>query len=155
MNFEELLSTEKPKPSRRSEANFWKAIRTAAKQQLPGYSFTRLESWATLGVPDVLVCDDLGVFHLIELKSITGYASQLSPHQIGFFTRHALANAWVFILQNHKSKPSQMFVYHASQVLELSEKGLRLEPFGVWEFAGLDWVGVWEKMKARRGGRSC
>jgi hypothetical protein len=35
---------------------------------------TRLETWATPGVPDVLLCDESGGFHFIELKATKGNA---------------------------------------------------------------------------------
>lgn len=155
MNFEELLLTEPPKKSttrKKSEANFWKSIKTHSKKQLPKHRFTRLESWASLGVPDVLVCDDDGAFHLVELKSITGYAAKLSAHQVSFFVKHQDANAWIWIYKSGGVKAPQVFVYHGSQVMELAEKGVKAEPCGVWDEAGIDWNEVWERMKARRSG---
>ena len=153
MNLEELLSTEQRKSSRKkSESQFWKQIKSQSKKQLPQHRFTRLESWATLGVPDVLVCDDEGELHLVELKSITGYASKLSAHQISFFVKHSDANAWIWIYKSGGLKAPQIFVYHASQVMELAKKGLRAEPCGVWNEAGIEWGEVWGKMKARRSG---
>jgi hypothetical protein len=155
MKFEELLLTDIPKKSttrKKSEANFWKSIKQKSKKQLPQYRFTRLESWASLGVPDVLVCDDEGAFHLVELKSITGYASTLSPHQISFFSSHAEANAWIWIYKTGRLNAPQVFVYHASQIMELVKKGVKAEPFGVWEESGIDWREVWGKIKARRNG---
>ena len=111
-----------------------------------------MESWASLGVPDVLVCDDDGAFHLVELKSITGYAAKLSAHQVSFFVKHQDANAWIWIHKSGGVKAPQVFVYHGSQVMELAEKGVKAEPCGVWDEAGIDWNEVWERMKARRSG---
>tara|TARA_R110000824_G_scaffold286048_6_gene474204 strand:- start:3582 stop:3704 length:123 start_codon:yes stop_codon:yes gene_type:complete len=36
--------------------------------------------------------------------------------------------------------------------MELAEKGVKAEPCGVWDEAGIDWKEVWERMKARRSG---
>lgn len=150
MNFAELLSTEQPKSSRKkSESQFWTTLKKSTSKQLPQYKLTRLESWATLGVPDLLVCDDEGVFHLIELKSITGKAAKLSPHQISFFSRHSNASVWVLIYRSGGAIAPQVYLFHGSKVLELAEKGLNAEPCGVWEERGMDWGEVWERIKSR------
>ena len=150
MNFAELLSTEQPKSSRKkSESQFWTTLKEATSKQLPQYKLTRLESWATLGVPDLLVCDDEGVFHLIELKSITGKAAKLSPHQISFFSRHSNASVWVLIYRSGGAIAPQVYLFHGSKVLELAKKGLRAEPCGVWDEKGMDWGEVWERIKSR------
>jgi RecB family endonuclease NucS len=46
------------------ESVFWQQI----KKNIKGISFTRLESWASLGVPDLLCYNEKGTFFTVELK---------------------------------------------------------------------------------------
>lgn len=57
-----------PKKKAPREASFWAQV----KSNLPrGWSATRLESRATLGVPDVIFMDDRGAWHMVELKPLS------------------------------------------------------------------------------------
>jgi len=66
------------------ESIFWKEV----KSKLKDFSLTRLESWASAGVPDVLAYNKNGTFFTIELKVTTGNKLRFSPHQISFHMRH-------------------------------------------------------------------
>lgn len=66
------------------ESIFWKEV----KSKLKDFSLTRLESWASAGVPDVLAYNNNGTFFTIELKVTTGKKIRFSPHQISFHMRH-------------------------------------------------------------------
>jgi hypothetical protein len=46
------------------ESKFWLEV----KKNIKEISFTRLESWASLGVPDLLCCNKNGKFFTVELK---------------------------------------------------------------------------------------
>jgi RecB family endonuclease NucS len=46
------------------ESKFWQEV----KKNLKDISFTRLESWASSGVPDLLCYNKNGVFFTVELK---------------------------------------------------------------------------------------
>jgi hypothetical protein len=56
----------------KDESKFWQEVKKNIKQ----ISFTRLESWASAGVPDLLCYNEKGKFFTIELLIF-------SPHQIG------------------------------------------------------------------------
>jgi hypothetical protein len=62
------------------ESVFWQQI----KKNIKGISFTRLESWASLGVPDLLCYNEKGTFFTVELKVTRSNKISLSPHQIAF-----------------------------------------------------------------------
>ena len=68
----------------KEESKFWKEV----KKNTPKIFWTRLESWASFGVPDLLGYHDCCSFFMVELKVATGNKIRLSPHQILFHTIH-------------------------------------------------------------------
>jgi len=61
----------------KQESKFWQLV----KKNTPKIQWTRLESWASFGVPDLLGYNDSCGFFLVELKIITGNKISFSPHQ--------------------------------------------------------------------------
>ena len=68
----------------KDESKFW----TEVKKNISQISFTRLESWASAGVPDLLCCNEKGKFFTVELKVVRSGKVTFSPHQIAFHVRH-------------------------------------------------------------------
>jgi len=68
----------------KNESKFWQEV----KKNIKDISFTRLESWASLGVPDLLCYNKNHAFFTIELKVISNKKIAFSPHQISFHLRH-------------------------------------------------------------------
>jgi len=68
----------------KDESKFWQEVKKNIKQ----ISFTRLESWASAGVPDLLCYNEKGKFFTIELKVEKRKKLIFSPHQIAFHIRH-------------------------------------------------------------------
>ena len=100
---------------------------------------TRLETWAMPGVPDVVLCDERGLFHFVELKATAGNAVDLRPHQVAWLTNHGNGSVWV-ILKKHETKnqPEQLFLYKGSEAMDLKMEGLKIEPF--YHVSGIvDW----------------
>ena len=101
---------------------------------------TRLETWATPGVPDVLLCDESGGFHFIELKATKGNAVELRPHQVAWLSQHRHASVWVLTLKMiTKNNPACLFLHHGRDAMDLKMQGLKVdavlkteEPFD-WE----------------------
>jgi hypothetical protein len=62
------------------ESKFWKEI----KKNTPRIKWTRLETWAAPGVPDLLGYNDFCGFFMVELKVATKSKPRFSPHQIMF-----------------------------------------------------------------------
>ena len=105
---------------------------------------TRLETWAMPGVPDVVLCDEFGQFHFIELKATAGNAVDLRPHQVAWLTNHGHASVWVMV-KKHKTKnqPEQLFLYPGSEAVDLKLEGLKVEP--ALHMAGtVDWLTVFD-----------
>ena len=59
------------------ESKFWQLV----KKKTPQIQWTRLESWASFGVPDLLGYNDKCGFFMVELKVINGNKVHFSPHQ--------------------------------------------------------------------------
>ena len=59
------------------ESKFWKLI----KKITPKLQWTRLESWASFGVPDLLGYNDNCGFFMVEMKIARGPKISFSPHQ--------------------------------------------------------------------------
>ena len=93
------------------ESKFWQQV----KKNTPKISWTRLESWASFGVPDLLGYHDSCGFFMVELKVSRGNKIQLSPHQILFHTKHSKRN---FILVKDASSSSTK-LYESSAIHEL------------------------------------
>ena len=81
---------------------------------------TRLESWATPGVPDVMLCAENGAFCFLELKVVKHKKINLSPHQCAWLSRHGHANTWIV------SRDSSLVIscYRGADVVELRMGGL-------------------------------
>ena len=90
---------------------------------------TRLETWAMPGIPDVLLCDDGGLFHFIELKATAGNAVDLRPHQVAWLSRHAEASVWVLVRKvATETRPQKMYLYHGRDAMDLKMAGLKVGP---------------------------
>jgi hypothetical protein len=94
------------------ESKFWQEV----KKNIIGISFTRLESWASAGVPDLLCYNKNGKFFTIELKVTKGKFPILSPHQISFHVRHPMNT---FILQKALG-PLSIKLYEGSKIMHLA-----------------------------------
>ena len=80
--------------AKKLESKFWQEV----KQHTPGIAWTRLESWASAGVPDLLGYNKKGHFFTVELKVTRSNKVTFSPHQIAFHSRHPENS---FILVKH------------------------------------------------------
>ena len=100
-----------PKP----ESVFWQEVKKKIKQ----ISFTRLESWASAGVPDLLCYNEKGKFFTIELKVTTSKKVRFSPHQIAFHVRHP-HNTFILL---KPLGPCAVKLYEGRQIQELVSLG--------------------------------
>jgi len=81
------------------------------------------------GVPDVLLCDEQGGFHFIELKATGNHAVELRPHQVAWAARHSHASVWILIRKVETDKsPQRIYLYPGSASMDLRFEGLKLEP---------------------------
>ena len=123
----------------KTETSFWKTLKT----YLEGgkYVVSRLESYVTPGFPDCLVFHkDVGFFTL-ELKVVgSNNKVTLSPFQIAWNMRHALAGAPSYILVSLPAMEG-VKLFHGCKTKELGEKNVFQVP-GLYEgsLADLDFV---------------
>jgi len=104
-------------------------MKTGMEKSPRKFNHTRLETWAMPGVPDVLICDDRGDFHFVELKATSGQAVELRPHQVAWLSKHAHASTWVLVKkQPTKSKPQQVYLFPGAAAMDLKLEGLKVEP---------------------------
>jgi len=93
------------------ETKFWHEV----KKNITEISFTRLESWASAGVPDLLCYNKNNKFFTVELKVSKGKFPRFSPHQISFHMKHPHNT---FILQKTLG-PLSIKLYEGSKILDL------------------------------------
>ena len=104
-----------PKP----ESKFWSEIK---KKKMP-IQWTRLESWASAGVPDLLGYNKNHFYFTVELKVTAGNKLCFSPHQIAYHKTHPLNS---FILAKSLG-PCAIKLYEGGQIEGLLEQGLELD----------------------------
>ena len=97
----------------RPESKFWHEV----KQNIKEISFTRLETWASAGVPDLLCYNKNGKFFTIELKVSKGKYPILSPHQISFHVRHPM-NTFILV---KALGPLSIKLYEGSKIMQLHD----------------------------------
>ena len=110
---------------------------------------TRLETWALPGVPDVVICDEDGQFHFVELKATSGKAVELRPHQVAWLSNHSRASVWVAVQRLETATgPKQFYLFHGSKAVDLRFEGLGVEPdyHAIWP---PDWQRVWDLISPR------
>jgi hypothetical protein len=93
------------------ESKFWQEV----KKNISGISFTRVESWASAGMPDLLCYNKNNKFFTIELKVTKGNFLKFSPHQISFHVRHPENS---FILKKSLG-PCSIKLYEGFQIMQL------------------------------------
>jgi hypothetical protein len=96
------------------ESKFWLEV----KKNIKEISFTRLESWASAGVPDLLCCNKNGKFFTVELKVTKGNFIKFSPHQIAFHVRHSHNT---FILKKALG-PCDIKLYRGADIMKLVDR---------------------------------
>ena len=102
------------------ESKFWLEV----KKNIPEISFTRLESWASAGVPDLLCYNEKGKFFTIELKVTKSKKLVFSPHQIAFHVKHP-ENTFILVLDASCMLPK---LYEGKRIRELVAGGLTQAP---------------------------
>ena len=121
----------------KTETNFWKSVKTL----LDGgdYIVSRLESYVTPGFPDCLVFHKDTGFFTVELKVLgSNDKITLSPFQIAWNMRHALAGAPSYILVK-LPLTEEVKLFHGCKTKDLGENTVFNVP-GLYEgrLEGLD-----------------
>ncbi len=132
------------KKTNTTESNFYKQIREAAKKTDRKLILTRLETWLTAGIPDLLVCDELGGLHLIELKVTRGNTVDLRPHQVAFLNTHSHASTWVLVKRQTKTSEPEVLLYRGSDALDLKMEGITKVDPAIRLSKPFDWQSLWD-----------
>jgi RecB family endonuclease NucS len=122
----------------------WKLMKTGIDKSSRKLTMTRLETWATPGVPDVIVMDERGTFHFVELKHTKGNAIELSPHQVTWMDNHKNGSAWILVRRKKDNEKATIRIYHAAKAVDARMDGVKHpadliveEPFNWDEIMGL------------------
>ena len=112
------------------ETTFWKSLKTLLEGG--DYVVSRLESYVTPGFPDCLVFHkDVGFFTL-ELKVVgSNNKVTLSPFQIAWNMRHAIAGAQSYILVNLAQR-GEVKLFHGCKTKDLGQSTVDIVP-GLYE----------------------
>lgn len=91
---------------------------------------TRIENSVGAGIPDLLICDEQGTFHFVELKFLTSNGVTLQPSQVAWLSRHHHSPTWILIKkQNKPTDDPELFLYPARAAVDLKMDGLQaVEP---------------------------
>ena len=95
------------------------------KKKVRDISWNRLENRSLLGTPDLLGYTTYEHFFTLELKVTSGNKVRFSPHQVAFHVKH---KKHTFILVACTLDRGLVRLYPGSQILELVDSGLKLEP---------------------------
>ena len=112
------------------ETTFWKNLKTL----LDGgeYIVSRLESYVTPGFPDCLIFHNVTGFFTIELKiAQPNNRITLSPFQIAWNMRHAVAGAPSYILVS-LAQSGEVKLFHGCKTKDLGQMTLDQVP-GLYE----------------------
>ena len=95
------------------------------KRKIKTISWNRLENRSLLGTPDLLGYTTYEHFFTLELKYTSVHKVRFSPHQVAFHVKHKKNT---FILVACTPERGLVRLYPGSQILELVDSGLKLEP---------------------------
>ena len=98
------------------ESKLWQRV----TKNTPNILWTRVESWASFGFPDLVGYTENRGFFTVELKVTKSNKVTFSPHQIAFHVKHP-TNTFILI-QTHDARCPKL--YPGSAVRELAACGL-------------------------------
>ena len=113
----------------KSESKLYKKF----KQNTPKILWTRLESWASFGVPDLLGYNNLCGFFMVELKIQTGNKIRFSPHQILFHTTRNYRN-FILVEQAAVGGQRDIKLYSSLEINNLIHDPRTADPLAVNDF---------------------
>ena len=103
----------------KKESDLWRIT----KKNTPKINWTRIESWASFGVPDLLGFHDSCGFFMCELKLARSPKISFSPHQILFHQVHQKRNFILLGLScgapRGPRKANEFKLYSSSSILGL------------------------------------
>tara|TARA_R100000808_G_C2056573_1_gene89825 strand:+ start:184 stop:558 length:375 start_codon:yes stop_codon:yes gene_type:complete len=103
----------------KTESKLWQKV----KRHTPNITWTRVESWASFGFPDLVGYTEKRGFFTVELKVTRSKKLSFSPHQIAFHIKHP-TNTYILATTHDQRLP---ILYPGSAIQELAACGLELE----------------------------
>jgi Holliday junction resolvase len=103
------------------------------KKNTPSILWSRLESWSSFGVPDLLGYNNLCGFFMVELKFTQSNKVKFSPHQILFHTTRNKRN-FILIEQAHRASRSSLKLFASSEINNLLTGIDKAAPLAVDDF---------------------
>ena len=126
-----LQSTSLPKKktmpaiATKREAGFYKQVKEAAQRTRKKWNLTRIENYIGAGIPDLMICDESGLFHFVELKFTTSNRVDLRPSQVAWLTKHQHGSCWILIKKQTKpTEPAECLLYPANAAVDLKMDGM-------------------------------
>ena len=98
------------------ESKLWQKV----KKNTPNITWTRVESWASFGFPDLVGYAEKRGFFTVELKVTKSNKVTFSPHQIAFHVKHP-TNTYILV-QTHDARYPKL--YPGTAIRELAACGL-------------------------------
>ena len=117
----------------KKESDLWKLL----KKNTPEIRWTRLESWASFGTPDLLGYHDTCGFFMCELKLVHDKKIHFSPHQILFHSTMTKRN-FILVGQSPKGSPRSIKLYGSSSILGLLEDQREVTPVAQDDWAHIN-----------------
>ena len=93
------------------------------KKNITEISWIRIENLSVPGTPDLLGCNNSGVFFTVELKYTKTNKVTFSPHQIAFHVKHP-KNTFILVQDACCMMPK---LYEGKNIRELAACGLKLD----------------------------
>ena len=103
----------------KAESKLWQKV----KKNTPNITWTRVESWASFGFPDLVGYTEKRGFFTMELKVTKSNKVSFSPHQIAFHVKHP-TNTFILVATHAQSCPK---LYPGAAVQDLAACGLPLD----------------------------
>jgi Holliday junction resolvase len=126
---------------KRTEKKFYQKIRSN-NWKAPDFFIQKIDTFATKGIPDLLVKDPENHFHFVELKITETRKVKLSPHQISFFKEHSNTRTWLMV----EDKTKSIYLFRAYQILQIAKDGLNVSPFAFFEHPYIDWEKIFNTL---------
>jgi hypothetical protein len=103
----------------KDESKLWQKV----KKNTPNIIWTRVESWASFGFPDLVGYTEKRGFFTMELKVTKSKKVSFSPHQIAFHIKHP-TNTFILVQSHEQRCP---ILYPGAAVQDLVACGLPLD----------------------------
>ena len=103
------------------------------KKNTPSILWSRLESWSSFGVPDLLGYNNLCGFFMVELKFTQSNKIKFSPHQILFHTTRIERN-FILVEQAIRAPRSTVQLFASSEINNLLEGIDKAAPLAVDDY---------------------